>query len=224
MIAAVYTPDGIVLTTTNTDFYYSASREGSVEKVAVTGHPHEIIFWGRYALVYHQTNEFNYSHQTGWLLKSLEARWGEDVPPIHELMPYIKKQIIDSGIEIIGIMAGYNSLNHEAPEPFVYQILGDDIRRINIDGNGAITYNCVLLEKETKVSRLIRDVKIKNGEEWEYIAPPVIRCDLFSIDKAKSLSQFLIESCIYLENLNSDQYSHSQLETTIITPQGIIRS
>ena len=112
MTAAVFTPDGIVISTYKADTFYQALRRGEedyIEKINIIGHPHVITFWDRYALVFHQADEFSYKYEIKPLIEGVMDKWaGADIPPIYELMPYIKKQIVDHGIDIMGIMGGYS--------------------------------------------------------------------------------------------------------------------
>lgn len=225
MIATIYSPDGIVISTSNVDVFYHTSKKGDldyIERLEIKGHPHIINFWNKYILVFHQTDEFNYQHEIINILENAMKKWESDIPPIHEFMPYVKKQIIDYGIQIIGIMAGYCSSKDDNQELYVYQILGESIRRINIDENGYLNYNCVLLEKETNFSRLFREIQIKNGDEWETLPPTLFRCDLFSIEKSKEITKFILESSMFLSNINSSVNSSFLIETVIITPTKII--
>lgn len=224
MIATVYTPDGIVVSTINLDTFYHATKKREydyLEKLIIKGHPHIIKFWNKYILVFHQTDEFNYQYEIIQILENVMKKWESHVPPIHEFMPYVKKQIIDYGIQIIGIMSGYCSSKDGNQELYVYQILGESIRRINVDENGSLNYNCVLLEKETNFSRIFREIQIKNGDDWETLPPTLFRCDLFSINKSKEIAKFILESSMFLSNINSSVDSSYLIETVIITPKGI---
>lgn len=76
-------------------------------------------------------------------------------------MPYLKKLLVDNRFQIIGIVAGYDQDVNERTTPFVYQILGENIRRINLDDEGHLNYNCVYLEREPVVGKLLQQTKIK---------------------------------------------------------------
>lgn len=225
MTATVFTPDGIVISTFSSDFFYQASKRGDedyIERINVVGHPHVITFWNRYALVFHQVDEFSYNAGITFIIEEVMSRWPEEVPPIYELMPYIKKQIVDNGLQIIGIMGGYSRNNHGCLEPYVYQILGNDLRRININDSGDLTYNCVFLEKETVFGRLLRDVQVKNGDNWEHLPPVQLRCDLYSIDKAEEVTRFILNTSNSILSINQSFYQHNEIETVVITPQNLI--
>lgn len=222
MTATVFTPDGIVISTYATDAFYKASKRGEedyIEKVNIVGHPHIISFWNQYALVFHQADEFSYNAGLKSMIEEVTRKWSDDdIPAIYDLMPYIKKQIVDNGIQIIGIMAGYSRTKEGSLDPHVYQILGNDIRRININNTGEITYNCVFLEKETVFGRLLRDVQVKNGENWELLPPVQVRCDLFSITKARELTSFILKTSHGINTINQSTSKIIDLETVVLTP------
>lgn len=224
MIATVFTPDGITISTIDSDSYYQSSRRdgtGDVEIINIAGHTHIVTFWERYAIVFHQTGEFNYQAGVKYVLSEVMQRWQDSIPAIYDFMPYIKKQIVDNGLDLIGIMGGYSRSQDGRFDPYVYQILGNDIRRINTDGEGKIAYNCIFLEKETSFGRLLRDVQVKNGNNWEELPPVNIRCDLFSVRKAIDLSNFILKTSEYLNNINSSDVPQHEIETVIITPDAL---
>ena len=222
MTATVFTPDGIIISTCAFDTFYQASKRGEeeyIEKVNIVGHPHVINFWNKYALVFHQADEFSYNVGLKSMIEEVMRKWSDDdIPAIYDLMPYIKKQIVENGIQIIGIMGGYSRTNEGSLDPHVYQILGNDIRRININNSGEITYNCVFLEKETVVGRLLRDVQVKNGDNWESLPPVQLRCDLFSITKAKELTSFILKTSHVINTINQSTSEIIDLETVVLTP------
>lgn len=222
MTATIFTPDGIVISTYAYDTFYQASKRGEedyIEKISIVGHPHIINFWNQYALVFHQTDEFLYNAGLKSMIEEVKRKWSDDdIPAIYDLMPYVKKQIMDIGIQIIGIMGGYSRTKEGSFDPHVYQILGNDIRRININNSGEITYNCVFLEKETVFGRILRDVQVKNGDNWESLPPMRLRCDLFSITKAKELTSFILKTNHVINTINQSTSDTIDLETVVITP------
>ena len=223
MVAAVYTPDGIVLSTLDFDNYIIRAGkkiENYIESINIVGHSHIINFWDKYVLVYHQMDRYRYNPSIKALFKKVMQRW-DAIPQIFELMPYIKKTIMENNIDIIGIMGGFSKSNNGQWDPYVFQILGDDIRRINSNENGDINYSCVFLEKETCFGRLLRDVRVKNGDAWEDLEPINIRCDLFSVDKAIDLSKFILNTANYLNNINSSESSAYRIESVVITSDNI---
>lgn len=226
MTVSVFTPDGIVISTLNSDFFYQISKRGEedyIERINVVGHPHVITFWNQYVLVFHQADEFSYNAGITFIIEEVMRRWPDEIPPIYELMPYIKKQIVDNGLQIIGIMAGYSRTNEGSLDPHVYQILGNDIRRININNSGEITYNCVILEKEIVFGRLLREVQVKNGDNWENLPPVSLRCDLYSIDKAAELSRFILNTSNTILNINRPFNQENEIETIVITSHKLIK-
>lgn len=221
MTTTVFIPDGIVISTLDSDSFYMSTRRNdtdNIDLINIVGHPHVVTFWNKYALMFHQAGEFSYDKGLNYILSEVMLRWQDSIPPIYDLMPYIKKQIVDNNLEIIGIMGGYSNSTENRIEPYVYQILGNDVRRINIDSAGKITYNCVFLEKETSFGRLLRDVKVKNGEDWEQLPPLNIRCDLFSVRKALDLTEFILRTSEYLSQINSSDVPKHRIENVVITP------
>ena len=185
------------------------------------GLPHNYTFWGRYSLTYNSLNSYAIESNILIEFETLSEQW-ESVPSIVEFMPYFKKMLIDHQIQIIGIMAAYDSNQSEAAMPFVYQILGDSIRRINIDNEGRLNYNCVYLEKTPYISRLLRQTQIKNGNLWEDCPAVRLRCDLYSVQKSIDLCRFMLRTSQYVENINSALYDTPlKADISIITPNGI---
>lgn len=222
MVTSVFTPSGIAIATLSKDIFFQRVANGddvSIEKLQIQGRNHVIVFWDKYVLVFNQLDEFSVDANLEAKLKSVMERWENSVPPIDELMSYVKKAIMDNELKIIGIMAGYCKTPDGNDVPFVYQILGDEIRRININHDGDLAYNCVYLEKDTVIGRLFREVKVQNGSQWEDIAPTKIRCDLFSLAKAKELCEFILRTYDYIENINSSMADIPTIDMALITPE-----
>lgn len=221
MIVAVYCPFGIVSATFREDFFIDI--QGDEERpiytpVRVTGLPHVITLWNCYAFVYSQLSSTNFDNRLSDLIQNVMKRWNEP-PVIAELMPYIKKMLMDNEIQVIGIVSGYYS-SGDISEPFVYQILGYDIHRINMSEEGSLQYNYMCLEKKTVVRKLLAACKLENGEIWEEYGQTRIRCDLFSIEKAIDFCKFMLNTNRYVNNLNVVMYDEPlPFEMTIVTPQ-----
>ncbi len=224
MIVAIYTPSGIVISTIGYDSFVTYSKvedEEILEKIEMRGHQHIVDFWNRYALVFHSLNPYNFEEDLVGKLEEVKKRWPQEVPKIQDLMPYIKKQIMECNLNVLGFMAGYSDSRDANSEQFVYEILGEEIRRINIDPHGKVLYNCLILEKRPIISRLFRNIKIRNGDAWEEEFSLRMNCELFSISKAKEVANFLIETASGLDHLNSISLSGYPVETVEITERGI---
>lgn len=128
---------------------------------------------------------------------------------------------MECNLNVLGFMAGYSDSRDANSEQFVYEILGEEIRRINIDPHGKVLYNCLILEKRPIISRLFRNIKIRNGDAWEEEFSLRMNCELFSISKAKEVANFLIETASGLDHLNSISLSGYPVETVEITERGI---
>ena len=137
-------------------------------------------------------------------------------------MPYLKKLLVDNNIQIIGVVAAYDKDKGLSNIPFVYQILGENIRRINLDTEGHLNYNCVYLEKSPYIGKLLQQTQIKNGDIWEDNQAVKLRCDLFSIHKSIDLCRFMLRTNYYVENINSALYDNPlKADVTIITKEKI---
>lgn len=224
MIATVFTPNGIVVATASLDSYYEyiESEEETVQSpIYMEGLPHTYLFWGKFSLTFNGLN--SYVAEIGILDKfeELSRKW-EKAPPITEFMPYLKKLIIDNHIQIIGVVATYDTDLNGLTMPFVYQILGENIRRINLDNDGHINYNCAYLEKVPIIGKLLQQTQIKNGDIWEDNPAVRIRCDLFSISKSIDLCRFMLRTNHYIGNINSTRYHcHLKADFSIITKNNI---
>lgn len=226
MIATVFTPDGIAISAPGFETFYQRispdEDDTRIERIDIEGHQRTFTFWDRYVMVIHRLDQYIYDDSIAEVIEHIGDRWPDTVPPISEVMPYVKKAIVDNNLNIIGVMAGYSRDDASGRlMPYVYQINGDDIRRINIDGNGKINYNFAIVEQSTSLGRIMRDVKVKNGETWETLPPLYLRCDLFSVDKAVELTRFLVSTAIYLDQVNSTNDRTDKVDTVIITPHRI---
>lgn len=223
MISALFVPDGILISTYNSDTFYQKTdnrEDDFVEPLHIEGLPHIVNFWNKYALVFHQMNEFTYDSSIRHIIEDVKKRWPDQIPPIDVLMPYIKKQIMDHNIYIMGVMGGYNDGADGIPEPFVYQIMGDNIRRINTDNEGKVNYNFAFLERETIFGRILREVKVQNGDQLETQQPLRVRCDIFSLKKAEEVARFALKTNYKILNINQRD-TDCGIETAIITPFGL---
>lgn len=224
MITTVFTPNGIVVATASYDKFYEYidSDEGTMlSPITMEGLPHNYVFWGKYSLTFNSLN--SYSAESGIFSKldALQRKW-DMIPPIIEFMPYLKKLLVDNHFQLIGVMAAYDNDKELSDIPFVYQILGENIRRINLDNEGHLNYNCVYLEKTPHIGKLLQQTQIKNGDEWEENQAVRLRCDLFSIEKSIDLCRFMLRTSHYVENINSTLYdSPLKADVSIITKDKI---
>lgn len=224
MIATVFTPNGIVVATASYDKFYEylESDDGTIlSPITMDGLPHNYLFWGKYSLTYNILNSYSAEFSILSKFDELAGKW-EAIPPIAEFMPYLKKILVDNNIQIIGVVAAYDKDKGLSNIPFVYQILGENIRRINLDTEGHLNYNCVYLEKSPYIGKLLQQTQIKNGDIWEDNQAVKLRCDLFSIHKSIDLCRFMLRTNYYVENINSALYDNPlKADVTIITKEKI---
>lgn len=224
MITTVFTPSGIVVATASYDKFYEYldyDESMMLSPITMEGLPHNYLFWGKFSLTFNSLN--SYSAEFGILSKldELVCKW-DAIPPITEFMPYLKKLLVDNHIQIIGVVAAYDKDKELSNIPFVYQILGENIRRINLDTDGRLNYNCVYLEKTPHIGKLLQRTQIKNGDIWEENQAVKLRCDLYSIQKSIDLCRFMLRTSYYVENINSVSYdSPLKADVTIITKEKI---
>lgn len=205
MVVTVFTPISIVVATASYDCFYDYidTEEGNVlTQIKMNGLPHTHTFWGKYIFTFNCLNPYAYESDLLPKLRELAEKW-DAVPPIKEFMPYLKKLFVDSHIQVIGIMAAYDKDINGILTPFVYQILGENIRRINLDNEGNLNYNCAYLEKKPHIGKLLQQIKIRNGDLWEEHPAINLRCDLYSIQKSIDLCRFMLRTSDYVENINS---------------------
>lgn len=224
MIATVFTPNGIVVATASYDKFYEylESDDGTIlSPITMDGLPHNYLFWGKYSLTYNILNSYSAEFSILSKFDELAGKW-DAIPPIAEFMPYLKKLLVDNNIQIIGVVAAYDKDKGLPNIPFVYQILGENIRRINLDTEGHLNYNCVYLEKSPYIGKLLQQTQIKNGDIWEDNQAVKLRCDLFSIHKSIDLCRFMLRTNYYVENINSALYDNPlKADVTIITKEKI---
>lgn len=224
MIATVFTPNGIVVATASYDKFYEylESDDGTIlSPITMDGLPHNYLFWGKYSLTYNILNSYSAEFSILSKFDELAGKW-DAIPPIAEFMPYLKKLLVDNNIQIIGVVAAYDKDKGLSNIPFVYQILGENIRRINLDTEGHLNYNCVYLEKSPYIGKLLQQTQIKNGDIWEDNQAVKLRCDLFSIHKSIDLCRFMLRTNYYVENINSALYDNPlKADVTIITKEKI---
>ena len=87
--------------------------------------------------------------------EDLSQKWNF-TPPIVELMPYLKKLLVDNHIQLIGIVAGYDKDKNGKDVPYVYQILGENIRK------KACRTECKIFLKINEYILLYPDSSIRN--------------------------------------------------------------
>ena len=224
MIATVFTPNGIVVATASYDKFYEylESDDGTIlSPITMDGLPHNYLFWGKYSLTYNILNSYSAEFSILSKFDELAGKW-DAIPPIAEFMPYLKKLLVDNNIQIIGVVAAYDKDKGLSNIPFVYQILGENIRRINLDTEGHLNYNCVYLEKSPYIGKLLQQTQIKNGDIWEDNQAVKLRCVLFSIHKSIDLCRFMLRTNYYVENINSALYDNPlKADVTIITKEKI---
>ena len=224
MIATVFTPNGIVVATASYDKFYEylESDDGTIlSPITMDGLPHNYLFWGKYSLTYNILNSYSAEFSILSKFDELAGKW-DAIPPIAEFMPYLKKLLVDNNIQIIGVVAAYDKDKGLSNIPFVYQILGENIRRINLDTEGHLHYNCVYLEKSPYIGKRLQQTQIKNGDIWEDNQAVKLRCDLFSIHKSIDLCRFMLRTNYYVENINSALYDNPlKADVTIITKEKI---
>ena len=224
MVATVYTPNGIVVATASYDSFHEHldTEDGiQISPINIEGLTHTYLFYNKYSLTFNGLNSYTIEFEILDKFEELSKRW-DKTPRIVEFMPYLKKLLVDNRFQIIGIVAGYDQDVNERTTPFVYQILGENIRRINLDDEGHLNYNCVYLEREPVVGKLLQQTKIKNGDIWEHSSDVKLRCDLYSLKKSLDICRFMIRTNHYVENINSIPYDYPlKADITIITKDKI---
>lgn len=223
MITTVYCPCGIVISTFKEDYFLDVQHKEEQTicmPIRMVGLPHFVSFWNRYVMVYKLLGSYNYDNRLENLVQMLQQKW-EKPPSIADLMPYVKKMLMDNNVQLIGVMAGY-ALTENGDEPYVYQILGHDIYRVNRDESGRLHYNYLCLEENTTVKKLFENCKLANGDRWEEYEETKIRCDLFSIDKAIDFCKFTLFTNRYVNHLNMVMYDDPLLyDMVVVTPSEI---
>lgn len=224
MIVSVFGPCGIVTASSGFDTFYELRErddESFAHKICIEGLPHVYTFWNKYVLVYNCINQNMYDYRMPYCLSALINKW-EAPPSPQDFMPYLKKLIVDNHIQIIGVVSGYFDNSDGIKTPYVYQILGEEIRRVNIDSDGNLNYNCIYLEKEPIVGKLLRQVKLRNGDVWEEQDEYRFRYDLFSISKAIDFCGFAIKTNHYINNISTSMYGITiGLDVAIVEPDKI---
>jgi hypothetical protein len=221
MIVSIFGPCGIITATAAQDTFYEM-REYDDDIYAlpytINGLPHTFTFWKKYVLTYNSITPSAYDDQMQTHFISLERKW-DKAPHIKDFMPYLKKLILDNHIQIIGVVSAYCEENGVQNVPFVYQILGEQIRRVNVDDKGNINYNCICLEKDPIVGRLLRKVKLLNGDIWEEAPECRFRYDLFSVSRSIDFCSFVVKTNHYINNANTTEYGDSLLmDISVVTP------
>lgn len=187
----------------------------------VPGHSHEVSLWDRYALIFHSVDENAYHPFIADTLRQVADRWPDEIPSIDQVMPYIKKQIIDHSLQIIGIMAGYAADADGSPQPYVYQILGSDIRRINIDDEGNIIFGHVILEKDPLLGRFTQEVRMRNGDDWEYHPAMFLHTDVYSLTMADRVATRLLNAAMTIRHAEDAAVPPELLCRAFITPYSL---
>ncbi|MCD8290107.1 MAG: hypothetical protein LUC91_01230 [Prevotella sp.] len=204
MIVSIFGPCGIVTASTNSDRFLEMKEmdgQSILTPIHIPGFPHTYVFWDKYVLTYNFMNTYTYDSSFIYRLKQLEEKWTER-PSIVDFMPYLKKTIVDFNYQIIGVVSGYD-YNENVLMPYVYQVLGENIRRVNMDASGNITYSYIYLEKKPLIWKLMQKVKVLNGDKWEESDEIPLRCELFSIEKSKDMCGFFLKTYDFVSDINS---------------------
>lgn len=224
MIVSVFSPFGIVTVTASHDSFSEMRKEedeAMIHRINIKGLPHVYTFWEKYVLVYNCINQNICDVRMPYCLSSLVKKW-DSAPAPQEFMPYLKKLIVDNHIQIIGVVSAYYGEDQIFKTPYVYQILGDDIRRVNIDNSGNLNYNCIYLEKNPIVGKLLRQSKLLNGDTWEEQDECRFRFDLFSVSRAIDFSVFAVKTNYFINNIDTSEYCDPLcMDVAVVTPEGI---
>ena len=220
MIVTVFIPKAIISATASFDTFLESqeSEDGAyLSPIYMEGLPHTYTFWNRYSIMYNSINQYAYEADLVDCLDSLANRWNE-IPSITDFVPYLKKMLIDKHIQAIGVLSGFD----ESGTPYVYQILGESVRRVNLDNDGKINYNCVYLERTPHIGKLLQQTRVKNGDTWEESPEVRLRCDLYSKKKALDICRFMLRTSYYVDNINSALLDTPiKADLTIVTPMGV---
>ena len=220
MIVSLFIPKAIIVATASFDTFFESreSEEGTVlAPIYMEGLQHTYTFWNRYSIVFNSFNNYIYEADLIGCFDSLRTKW-DKIPSIEEFVPYFKKMVVDNHIQMIGILSAFDNTG----TPYVYQILGESMRRINLDNEGRMNYNCVYLEKKPHIGKLLQQTRVKNGDSWEECSEVRLRCDLYSTKKAIDICRFMLRTSYYVDNINSAFYDTPlQADMTITTPTDV---
>lgn len=214
MIATVYTKDGIVISTLARDIYYEMQpmeESQAFYSISSDGHPHCVLLWEKYAFVCRNMNSFMYDNTLIYWLQNYCSN-NNDTIPLESVRTDILNFIKEKHLDIMGVLAGYYE-----EQPYVYGLQGENCQRLNVSDKGEIVYNCSFLEHEEVVGKLFRELKVKNGDSWEFRKGVRTRCDLFSISKAIDLSHFMLSVNYHTNNINTSIFELPlEYETMVI--------
>jgi len=224
MIVTVFSPAGIVTATSDVDVFYENFADGDClmqKRIAIEGFTHTYLFWNKYSLVYKSLDQFSFNSNLEIELEKISNKW-HSVPSVTEFMTQIKKMISETNIQFVGIMSTYDYNDDNVLEQFVFQILGDNIRRVNLDANGQIDFNCIYLEKNPCVGRLLQNIKLRNGDDWMETNQIQLCCNLYSIPKSIDLCKFLVKTNHYMDDINCSTFdSPLKMQVSIVTKDKI---
>lgn len=224
MIASFWNQRGIVMATAAIDLLATASRQDDelrISTVEMAGLPHILTLWDSYVVMYKSPSLHSTALDFENGVRKLARRWSEK-PSLPEFMSWLKKAVNEQHLQAIALVAGYGKNEEGDEELYVYQVLGDDMRRINVDNEGHPISQWVLLEPERQADRLLKDVKMRNGDQWEELPGPTLDLELFSLEKCEEMCRFMINVSHFMQTVNS---SHSpagtDCEVAVITPRGV---
>lgn len=97
MIATVFTPDGIAISAPGFETFYQRMSpdedDTRIERIDIEGHQRTFTFWDRYVMVIHRLDQYIYDDSIAGIIEHIGDRWPDTVPPISEVMPYVKKRL-----------------------------------------------------------------------------------------------------------------------------------
>lgn len=219
MIVSVFCPYGIVTASAGNDTFLEMREENKQRillPINMMGLPHNYVFWNKYALTYNVMNPHMLDSSFEDCLRVIENTWAS-APNLSDFAEHLKKMLVTHKFQILGIISGFDCVD-KSEIPYVYQILGENIRRANVDIEGNIMYNCIYLEKTPLIWKLMQKSKILNGDSWEECKEIHLRCDLFSLEKSVDLCCFLLKTGNFIRNINSAKY-REKLDIELIIQQ-----
>lgn len=225
MIVTAFIPQGIVSMVSSADTLYhrvDADIPGDPpysQGHIITGCPHIRQLGSDSVIVFKGLDQTVVSLDGEHLADDIMMLKGDDVtPPIDRLIYMIKDLIVQRGYRLMAHVCGYDAGHN----PHVYEIMGENCWRINIDDRGDIFYNFAILERRQLAGRSLRPCQIRNGEIWETRPEVDLHAELQSIDKAIDTCRALLDIGKWLESPLDLRFSDMpQAETVIVTPTTI---
>ena len=226
MLAIAFVPSGIVAGALRSEVYTPVDNIDdnmtTYARFRMPGVCHIRVFYDEIAVVWQQMDHSGPDPVPEEVFQAVECQW-DHAPHIADFMDAMLEEIIARDCNMVGFAMAYDTdFADDSTVPFVYEIAGRSIQRVNADEEGRPQYHFITSDPSRLASRLFDTVMTDTGQDWAEAPAPRLHCAAFSLEKARDICRFALRTQYYMEELNSALTSDPvAIETVEVTPEGI---